>query len=424
MAQEIWTAHPGSFRDPAGQVIQRNGRVRRVVNTNDYVLLMSSGLYDDLVGRDLLVAHREVSPRLIEPEIVPFISYPYEWPFAEMRSAALTTLYAAVAALDHDMMLKDASAFNVQWHNGHWKLIDTLSFTLYQDGSPWPAYMQFLQHFFYPLLFRKYRIPYNYHDIEGIPMETAVYVLPKHLRLNPWLAPNIYLSKRGGESVHMPKSHLRAFLLYLERAVRHLDYEGKTGWAKYDKCDHLERDRDVKERVVGDILRTVSGNVIDLGANTGDYTRLAKSRQLSVVAIDSEHDCANAVEPLSLWADICNPSPALGWISKERESLLSRLREFGGTVMALALLHHLCIGRNVPLSMVLELFSSIGDLIVEFVPASDAMAQKIAEGKVYPEYGWDIFLQELTKRYTLQRTVQINPEDENSRVICYATRAK
>jgi len=424
MVQEIWTAHPGSFRDPAGRVVQRNGRVRRVINTSDYASLISSGLYDDLVSRDLLVAHSEISPGLIEPEIVPFVSYPYEWPFAEMKSAALATLEAAIAALDRNMMLKDASAFNVQWHNGHWKLIDTLSFTPYQDGSPWPAYTQFLQHFFYPLLFRKYRIPYDYYNLEGIPLEAAARVLPKCLRLSPWIAPNVYLSKRGGKSVHMPKSHLKSFLLYLEKATRRLGYKGNTGWAEYDKCDHLERDRNTKERIVGDILELVPGNIIDLGANTGHYTRLARSRHPCVVAVDNEHDCANSVEPLSLWADICSPSPALGWADEERESLLSRLRKFGGTIMALALLHHLCIGRNVPLSMVLELFSSIGDLIIEFVPASDTMAQKIAEGKVYPEYNWDIFLRELTKRYTLQRTIPTNPGDKDSRVICYATRTK
>jgi hypothetical protein len=142
----------GSFRDPSGFVFRRDGRLLRQVNrryAENYDLLLSSGLYERLVADGLLVAHREIegasgeAHRLLEPELIPFISYPYEWCFSQIQDAALLTLRVHRIALEHGMALKDASAFNVQFRNGQPLLIDTLSFDRYREGEPWVAYGQF-----------------------------------------------------------------------------------------------------------------------------------------------------------------------------------------------------------------------------------------------------------------------------------------
>lgn len=399
-------------------------RVRRVVyNRDDLNELIRSGLYSELTERELLVKHSEISPQLIEPEVVPFISYPYEWPFSHLKSAALVTLDTALVALEYSMMLKDASAFNVQWHDGHWKIIDTLSFTKYKEGEPWPAYVQFLQQLLYPLLFRKYRVPFNRYDLEGISQQQAIKALPRWLALNLKLAPNIYAPMGDGRSrtVKMSKLRLKGFLTYLRSAVNGLHYKPQKGWVAYDATSYQGDDRAVKRSVVTNVLSGMtSTGVVDLGANTGEYTNIARSLHLDTIAIDNEHDCADSIEPLSLWTDICNPSPALGWAGCERASLLGRLGGSDRTVLALALMHHLCIGRNVPVGMVFDVFAHIGKrLIVEFVPPDDPMAMVIGQDRVFPHYDRRTFISELEKRYKVTGSTPIG---DSGRVIFHAIR--
>jgi len=106
---------------------------------------MGSGLYEELVADGLLVAHQEIadypapstdSYKVLKPVTIPFISYPYEWSFSQLKDAALTTLEAERIALGFGMSLKDASAFNVQFLNGRPTIIDTLSFQKYREGEP------------------------------------------------------------------------------------------------------------------------------------------------------------------------------------------------------------------------------------------------------------------------------------------------
>ncbi len=145
---------PSSFRDPSGFLFTRKGVLYRQINKSyqkNYELLVKSGLYKDLTTKELLVKHQETksstpSPgifRIIKPDKVPFISYPYEWSFSQLQDAALLTLSVQKIALIHQMSLKDASSFNVQFVNGKPVFIDTLSFEKYIEGKPWIAYKQF-----------------------------------------------------------------------------------------------------------------------------------------------------------------------------------------------------------------------------------------------------------------------------------------
>ena len=122
--------HPASFRDPSGFLFRHRGVLYRQVNRSyekDYLLLQKSGLYDLLVTKGLLISHREVSLdlardqeacRILEPEPLPFISYPYEWCFSQLKDAALATLRIQRLALDRGLTLKDASAYNIQFGSG------------------------------------------------------------------------------------------------------------------------------------------------------------------------------------------------------------------------------------------------------------------------------------------------------------------
>ena len=150
---------PSSFRDPSGFLFFQNGTLYRQISRSykeNYDLLMNSGLYESLVSRQLLIPHEEVcveedNPdkpyRIIKPDPIPFISYPYEWCFSQMKDAALTTLEIQKHSMDFGMSLKDCSAYNIQFRNGKPIFIDTLSFERYIAGRPWVAYGQFCRHF-------------------------------------------------------------------------------------------------------------------------------------------------------------------------------------------------------------------------------------------------------------------------------------
>lgn len=185
---------PASFRDPSGFLFQQDGVIYRQVNLvykDDYGHLMDSGLYQALVDDNLLIPHEEVgieppipelAYKIIKPEQIPFISYPYEWCFSQLRDAALTTLKVQKKALDFSMSLRDSSAYNIQFKNGRPLFIDTLSFGKYREGQPWVAYRQFCQHFLAPLTLMSYKdirlsqLLCTY--IDGLPLDLTGCLLP------------------------------------------------------------------------------------------------------------------------------------------------------------------------------------------------------------------------------------------------------
>ena len=107
---------PGSFRDPDSRVFTTDGRVLRLLSEQglaDWRELSSSGLVDELVGEGRLVGTREVEEEaalgeaihggvagVLEHDVIPFVSYPYEWTFSMLRDAALLQLGLLRRALD------------------------------------------------------------------------------------------------------------------------------------------------------------------------------------------------------------------------------------------------------------------------------------------------------------------------------------
>jgi len=407
-------ALPSSFRDPSGFLFERDGCLYRQVNKryrDDYDLLFSSGLYKVLTERGLLVPHAEadVSPpdpdpayKVIRPELVPFISYPYEWCFSQLKEAALATLKIQKTAFEHGMSLKDASAFNIQFVNGRPLLVDTLSFEKLQL-KPWIAYRQFCQHFLNPLLLAAYK---DFHlnqlsriFIDGIPMSLASRLLPSRTRLRPGIATHVhlhalsqkYFSKKivkARERQVRPVS-LAGLVESLDSLVRKLNLGlKKTEWAQYyQETNYSPEGFERKKRIVEEFLDVAKpGTVWDLGANTGVFSRLASRRGIRTVAFDVDfvavevnyRECLKNKEKnlLPLVMDLTNPSPAIGWENRERKSLEERGP--ADAALALALVHHLAISNNLPLPKIAEYFSRICRwLVVEFVPKADSQVQRL-----------------------------------------------
>jgi ribosomal protein L11 methylase PrmA len=339
----------------------------------------------------------------LEPEVIPFISYPYEWSFNQLKDAALVTLQIQKMALKYGMCLKDASAYNIQFRNGKPILIDILSFEKYQEGKPWVAYKQFCEHFLAPLALMAYKdIRLNQLlkiYIDGIPLNLATKLLPLRSWLRFPLLLHIHLHARSqkyllNKNINVDKrtfskKSLLSLIDSLESAISKLKWEPeKTEWSEYYKDTNYSQEAMFhKKKLVDDYIEEVKPNIVwDLGANIGIFSRIASNKGIYTVSFDSDPSVVeksylqvkNYKERniLPLCVDLTNPSPSIGWSNKERLSLIER----GPCDLALmlGLIHHIAISNNVPLIQIADFLSQICRyLIIEFVPKDDSQVQRL-----------------------------------------------
>ncbi|MCC7118858.1 MAG: hypothetical protein IT310_10065 [Anaerolineales bacterium] len=431
-----------SFRDPSGFLFSQNGVLYRQINrayAEDYARLMDSGLYAKLVKAGLLIPHVETDQppaeseaafKVIQPERIPFISYPYEWSFGQLQEAALATLSIQKRALKLGMILKDASAYNVQFVRGKATLMDTLSFEIYKAGEPWTAYKQFCQHFLAPLALMSHcdvrlnQLLKIY--IDGVPLDLASSLLPFKTKFNFGLFTHIHLHansqrKYSGKAVEprtagMNQNAMLGLIESLEKTIQGLTWQaGDTEWgAYYTATNYSDSAFEHKKQLIRAwVAEHKPALVWDLGGNTGVFSREAAASGAMTVSFDLDpaaveqnyrlvkKDKEQTLLPLVL--DLTNPSPALGWNHAERASLLQRGP--ADLALALAVIHHLAISNNVPLLQVAEFFASCAQwLIVEFVPKSDSQVQRLLASRkdIFPEYtqaGFEAAFQEKFKIY-------------------------
>ncbi len=443
-----------SFRDPAGFVYHAQNGLRRQVNhvyREHYDRLVTCGLYDELVSKGLLVEHVEIDEepaepglayKVIQPELIEFISFPYEWVFSQLSDAALVTLETQRSALRHGMTLKDCSAYNVQFRRGRPILIDTLSFETYREGEPWVAYRQFCEHFLAPLSLMSlvdHRLGQLFRShIDGVPLDLAVRCLPWTTRIRFGLAVHLHLHHALGREQagkdHASRSGrigLRALLGLvdsLESTIAGLKWKPEGGgWSSYYQ-DHLYTEDEFrhKERLVAEFIeRTDSRTAWDLGANTGHFSRLAAERGISTIAFDLEPACVEQnyrevkkrgeTKLLPLLLDLMNPSPAAGWMNQERASLFDRGEP--DLVLALALLHHLAIGGNQPMENLARLFWRLSSwLIIEFIPETDPQFRSLTDRRrgIHHPYNRDLFEQCFHKYFN---SLAVEPLSDCGRIL-------
>jgi hypothetical protein len=442
--------HPASFRDPSGFLFTREGALYRQVNRRyqeEYEQLIDSGLYAALVEGELLLPHEqaEVQPAapeeafvVLRPEPLAFVSYPYEWCFSQWKDAALTTLAVQKTALEHGMSLKDSSAYNIQFHHGRPVLIDTLSFEAYKEGEPWVAYRQFCQHFLAPLALMAYvdirlgglmRV-----HIDGPPLDLVSELLPARTKLRFPLLSHIHLHaaaqrrfagsevrKESRASRRMGRRAFMGLVESLEGGVKALNWSPKgTDWgAYYSFHGYSERALEHKQELLRSYLEAARPRTVwDLGANTGLFSRMASHQGIPTLSFDFDpaavelnyRECVDSQENnlLPLLLDLTNPSPDMGWANRERESLVGRGP--ADLVMALALVHHLAIGNNVPLPDLAAFFAELGRwAIVEFVPKEDPQLQRLLVSRedIFQDYHEGGFRQAFEHFFRIRRVEMI-----------------
>jgi 2-polyprenyl-3-methyl-5-hydroxy-6-metoxy-1,4-benzoquinol methylase len=422
MTNEItaYQHHPASFKDPSGFIFKANGKYYRQVNKSyaeDYDLLMSSGLYEKLIQKKLLIPHIEVNENLylspdwyktLLPEQLPFISYPYEWSFDELKDAALLTLRILKIAVKQGMILKDATSFNVQFYEGKPVFIDTLSFEKYDESKPWIAYRQFCECFLFPLLIEHYlkidvqKLLSVY--LEGIPAGTTAKLLPatSRFKLSVWL--HVYLqasvnSNNKPTSKAATASFSKAKLLNLidslQNAIKplHVKTTIQSTWNNYYGETILSKNYlDAKEKIFRDFVSDINdGRTMDVGCNDGYFSKILAEKNPNVIAVDFDSQCVNKLYLdiksgaingiLPFCIDLTNPSPAVGFNHSERQSFAERGK--ADTVTALALIHHIVLSKNVPLPDVAKMLADLTKkhLVIEFVPINDEKSQQLIANK-------------------------------------------
>ncbi len=409
-----------SFRDPSGQVFVGDKTIFRSVMpvyADEWTFLTSCGLLPkaQILG---LVSFETVphahwpacipchAVQVLRSPKVPFVSYPYEWCFSQLKAAALLTLDLHLLALEHGCILKDASAYNIQFNGGKPVFIDLLSFERWQIGQPWQAYGQFCRHFLAPLALMSYkdvRLGQILRQwVDGVPLDLASALLPFRSRLSLGLQLHLHMharmqKKHGAQGASAQKARLMKMSLQkmldvgqsLKDTVLGLRLPTQdTEWGDYyNDTNYTPKARQAKEDLVAKMAATCSGDVaIDLGGNAGDFTRLVSGYFKLVLACDNDHTaverhwhsqpCDN-VFPMVL--DLANPSPAIGWACQERESIMERCK--ADFVMALALCHHLRFTCGIPFPQLALFFRRLvrdgGFALLEFVPKEDSQVQRM-----------------------------------------------
>ncbi len=432
-----------SYRDPSGFVFSYKDEIYRQVNkiyVQQYDRFVSAGLYDQLVSRKMLIPHAVINENLtgspdwyitLKPEKIESLSYPYEWSFSMLKDAALLTLSIMKLSISYGMILKDATPYNIQWHKGQLTFIDTLSFENYDERKPWVAYRQFCETFLAPLLLMHYsKKPLQQLMLawpEGIPVSVASSLLPLRSRfaLYPYL--HIHLNAKYSESAHkqgdkkisFSKPRMLNLLNSLESLVLKLKLPAsKSTWSDYyneaaSRDDYLFDKKTILKKWFGALSAEIR-TALDIGSNTGEFSFLLSERGVSVVAVDTDAVCIerlyrHVIETgekniLPLVSDFANPAPGIGINNEERPSFISRVRP--DLSLALAVIHHLAIGKNIPLNLIAEMFANqtCKKLIIEFVPLSDEKTKILLKAKeiMFDKYTEENFLLEFLKYFELE----------------------
>lgn len=462
-----YSPHSGSFRDPRGQVYVGDDWVYRTVTEigrADYEFVRDSNLIRDLDAEGLVLGAEEVSANELGPAAehavhvlrhpkIPFISYPYEWTFSALKDAALLHLDLHRKALARDVTMTDATAYNVQFMGGRPVFIDHLSFCRYHDGDIWVGHKQFCDQFLNPLLLAALRgLPFNdwYRGtLEGIDATQLARLLPLRHRLSWRVFAHVVLQARfqrasldrgddslarGLKGAKLPKTSLERMLESLHNWIARLSPArgGPSEWGDYTPTtSYSDLESELKQDLVRRFAETEQPPVLwDIGCNDGTFASIALSAGAGmVVGLDQDHNALeaayarareNSINLLPLYANLANPSPDQGWAQSERQGLAARSP--ADAIQALAVIHHLAIGRNIPLDRLLDWLIGLAPAgIVEFVPKSDRQVQRLLllREDLFPDYTTEAFEAQLSSR---ARIVEKKAISEGGRVLYWFDR--
>jgi len=422
----------GSFRDPAGTIFYINDRIFRKINKaglDRINFLEKENIIEESIKRKYLIQTKilnddeknklnlNISDVILEHIKIPYISYPYEWSFNQLKTAAIFHLDFNLFLLDLGATLIDASAFNIQYIGSKPIFIDTLSIEKYVDGEPWKGHKQFCENFLNPLILKsKKGIKFNNWfkgNLEGIQTDDLDKILSIFDKFSYNIFIHVYLLNKLDQKFasnkslkpinkkkNFPKKNLILILKQLKRFISKLeDHKSISTWDDYSKNNsYTELEENKKKQIVEEFIKKNNFNLIaDLGCNDGEYSELSlKNGCKSVIGFDFDINTIDRAHKkaviknlnfLPLFFDASNPSGNIGWNEKERKSFKTRSKF--DAILALAFEHHLAIAKNIPLNEVINWLVSLAPTgLIEFVPKNDLTIIKMLElkGDIFPNY--------------------------------------
>jgi SAM-dependent methyltransferase len=452
---------PGSFRDPESRVFYSGDDVYRALSPDglsDFEALEGSGLLDDPrvvrteratdtpAGSGLLT-HEPAA--VLRHERIPFVSYPYEWTFSMLKDAALLQLDLLLAALDHDLVLKDSTPYNVQFKGAKPVFVDIGSFERMREGEPWVGYRQFCMLYLYPLLLQAAKgvpfQPWLRGSIDGITPSEMRGVMSFRDRFRKGVFTNVFLhakleARYADRPAQVKQEVKRVFkkelfvanVRKMRKLVQRQEWNPPQGvWTAYgERNSYTDDDARRKDEFVREVAKSREWKLVwDIGCNNGRYSRIATEGAKTVVAVDADpgpvellyrdlRDEGNErILPLTM--NLADPSPGLGWRGLERRSLPERGKP--DLVLALALVHHMAISANVPVREFVDWLRSLGSaLVIEFPTREDPMVKQLLAPKregLHPDYELGFFERTLKEAFEVERSERL---ESGTRVLYYA----
>jgi SAM-dependent methyltransferase len=452
---------PGSFRDPESRVFYADGHVFRALSADglsDFEALEATGLLD---GERVVPTERaDRAPALegllvhepaavLRHERIPFVSYPYEWTFSMLKDAALLQLDLLLAALEHDMVLKDSTPYNVQFKGARPTFVDVGSFERIREGEPWVGYRQFCMLYLYPLLLQSAKgVPFHpwlRGSIDGIRPSEIRPLMNFRDRFRKGVFTNVILHAKleqryAGKPQQVKDEVKRVFkkelfvanVRKMRKLVESLRWDPPEGvWTAYgERNSYTDDDARRKDDFVREVATSRDWNLVwDIGANNGRYSRIAAEGAKTVVAVDADQGPVELLyrdlreegseQILPLTMNLADPSPGLGWRGLERKAMPER-----GTpdlVLALALVHHVAISANVPVMEFVDWLASLGSaLVIEFPTREDPMVKQLLAPKrdgLHPDYELEFFERTLKDAFEVERSERL---ESGTRVLYFA----
>ncbi len=460
----VLSSDTGSFKDPSGRVYRVSGQsgdvrilrglslsadavMRKLLTEPFFQELVSGGDVVDsvFVGQDdsdALTTMADVWHSVLEHQLIDFVTYPYEWPFSMLKDAALLQLRLLETAAQNGWILKDATPFNVQWDGVRPIFIDTPSFIPWEEGEYWRGYRQFCSTFLIPLMLTAHLgVPFQpllRSQLDGIPPgEASAYfyglrLFKRGVLSHVWFPARAERKARKRQSAGVPSRETRsrrrqprtvtlALLDSLKRLVRKLSYgPTRSDWSQYSQSHSYSQSefRQKKDFVVRNSAGYRPDLTWDIGSNTGEFSRAVAHNSRTVVALDSDQDAIELLyrdlrlngpqNILPLVMDLSNLSPGQGWAGLER--LPFDKRRSPDMVICLALIHHMRVTANIPISMFLDWLRTLNaSVILEFISRDDEMFQQLLANKqeTYSDYTSENFEAEVCSGFLVRDRLEL-----------------